>query len=53
MNHVLFSVGIIVFLLTVYGTVVTGGYLVRAAQQEQRQHEPDENAVDMTVRRAR
>ncbi len=45
MNVWLFSVGILVFLLTVYGTVMIGGYQLRMARLDQpRQYEESHGA---------
>ncbi len=46
MNEWLFSIGILVFLLTVYGTVMIGGYQLRMARLEQQRREADEQAGD-------
>ncbi len=43
MNVWLFSIGILVFLLTVYGTVMIGGYQLRMARLDQQRREADEH----------
>jgi hypothetical protein len=44
-NVWLFSIGILVFLLTVYGTVMIGGFQLRMARLDQQRQEEDEHAV--------
>ena len=46
MNEWLFSIGILVFLLTVYGTVMIGGYQLRMARLDQQRREAGEQAAD-------
>jgi len=43
-NEWLFTIGILVFLLTVYGTVMIGGYQLRMARLDQQRREEDERA---------
>ena len=44
MNEWLFTIGILVFLLTVYGTVMIGGYQLRMARLDQQRREAAERA---------
>jgi hypothetical protein len=57
MSLAIFIVGVFVFLITVYGTVVTGGLLLTERQlDEQPELEPEtpiEKDLDSTVERAR
>ena len=46
MNEWLFTIGILVFLLTVYGTVMIGGYQLRMARLDQQRREEDEHAEE-------